>query len=67
MGLPVRHAARRAGLRRAALPVRGPDGGIADFLIRAGNHVRSAEWLPSPTSRSDGSSPRPGRASRRAA
>ncbi|MBM9623278.1 PP2C family protein-serine/threonine phosphatase [Streptomyces zhihengii] len=29
-------------------PVRGPDGGIADFLIRAGNHVRSAEWLPSP-------------------
>ncbi|MCP3820030.1 hypothetical protein NLX86_18615 [Streptomyces sp. A3M-1-3] len=29
-------------------PVRGEDGETVDFLIRAGNHVRSAQWLDAP-------------------
>lgn len=29
-------------------PVRDADGRITDFLVRAGNHVRSVDWLPSP-------------------
>ncbi|WP_336320406.1 PP2C family protein-serine/threonine phosphatase [Streptomyces lavendofoliae] len=29
-------------------PVRDDSGGITDFVIRAGNHIRSAEWLVSP-------------------
>ncbi|MFG2663656.1 PP2C family protein-serine/threonine phosphatase [Streptomyces sp. NPDC048387] len=30
------------------VPVEGEDGRIQDFVIRAGNHVRSAEWLDPP-------------------
>ncbi|MEU0737635.1 PP2C family protein-serine/threonine phosphatase [Streptomyces lavendulocolor] len=29
-------------------PVRDDSGGVTDFVIRAGNHIRSAEWLVSP-------------------
>ncbi|GGU38650.1 PP2C family protein-serine/threonine phosphatase [Streptomyces lavendofoliae] len=29
-------------------PVRDDSGGITDFVIRAGNHIRSAEWLVPP-------------------
>ncbi|GGX14138.1 hypothetical protein [Streptomyces chryseus] len=29
-------------------PVLDESGGITDFVIRAGNHVRSAEWLEAP-------------------
>jgi serine phosphatase RsbU (regulator of sigma subunit) len=29
-------------------PVRDDSGGVTDFIIRAGNHIRSAEWLVSP-------------------
>ncbi|MGW7432294.1 PP2C family protein-serine/threonine phosphatase [Streptomyces sp. NPDC054861] len=29
-------------------PVRDDDGGVVDFVIRAGNHIRSAEWLEAP-------------------
>lgn len=29
-------------------PVRDAEGRVTDFVIRAGNHVRCADWLPSP-------------------